>query len=268
MYLLLTTSYYVNMNIKMEVTIGNQYHSLQQQARVITENWATLNLYCPICGAPHIEALRNNKPVADLQCSYCHSVFELKSHNGAFGSVIVDGAYETMITRLLENNNPHLFVLEYKHPEFIVENLWLIPKYFFTPQIIIKRRPLSSSARRAGWIGCNIAWKNIPLKGKIPVIRHKEVLDPRQVCANVSSTMVLADSKIISRGWLMDVLFCLESLGKKKFSLDDVYGFTKYLQERHQENHNIKAKIRQQLQLLRDKGYVKFLGNGEYIMKN
>ena len=32
-----------------------------------------------------------------------------------------------------------------------------------------------------------------------------------------------------------------------------------YLQAKHPENHNVKAKVRQQLQFLRDKGVVRFL---------
>jgi len=33
---------------------------------------------------------------------------------------------------------------------------------------------------------------------------------------------------------------------------------------KHPDNHHIKAKIRQQLQFLRDKGYLQFFGSGKY----
>ena len=255
------------MDIRMDASLGASYHSLQQQARVITEAWAADNMYCVMCGAPHLEPLQNNKPVADLLCPSCRNVFELKSHNGPFGGIIADGAYDTMMARLMDDHNPHLFVMEYNRSEYMVENLWIIPKYFFTAEVIIKRKPLGPNARRAGWTGCNIAWKNIPSQGKIPVIQQREVLDPQRVCQKVSATSELATSKITARGWLMDVLYCLEQLGKEEFSLQDVYGFTAYLQERHRENHNVQPKIRQQLQILRDKGYVEFLGRGEYRWK-
>ena len=39
------------------------------------------------------------------------------------------------------------------------------------------------------------------------------------------------------------------------------------LQAKHPENHNVKAKIRQQLQFLQDRGVVRFLGRGRYRMK-
>ena len=255
------------MDIHMDVALGSAYHSPQQQARVITETWAAENMYCVVCGEPHLVHLQNNKPVADLLCPNCKNVFELKSHNGRFGSVIADGSYETMMARLMDDNNPHLFVMEYRRPEYIVENLWMIPSYFFTSEIIIKRKPLSPTAHRAGWTGCNIAWKNIPAQGKIPIIYQQEILNPKQVCEKVSATTALATSHIQARGWLMDVLYCLEQMDSDYFTLKDIYSFTDYLQARHRENHNIQPKIRQQLQILRDKGFVDFLGKGEYRLK-
>jgi len=45
----------------------------------------------------------------------------------------------------------------------------------------------------------------------------------------------------------------VESLEKKEFELQDIYNFENDLRILHPENNNIKAKIRQQLQVLRDK---------------
>ena len=44
----------------------------------------------------------------------------------------------------------------------------------------------------------------------------------------------------------------------------DVYQFESRLATLHPDNHNIRAKIRQQLQVLRDMGYIKFLDRGHY----
>ena len=43
-----------------------------------------------------------------------------------------------------------------------------------------------------------------------------------------------------------------------------MYAFVKELQLKHPKNNNIEAKIRQQLQFLRDKGIIEFKGNGKY----
>ena len=76
-----------------------------------------------------------------------------------------------MMERITSLKNPHLFVMSYANME--INNLLLIPKFFFTPNIIEKRQPLKETARRAGWIGCNIEIGNIPEIGKIYIIKSK-----------------------------------------------------------------------------------------------
>jgi type II restriction enzyme len=48
------------------------------------------------------------------------------------------------------------------------------------------------------------------------------------------------------------------------FNLEQVYCFENALSKKHPDNRFIKAKIRQQLQLLRDRGYIEFLERGVY----
>ena len=57
----------------------------------------------------------------------------------------------------------------------------------------------------------------------------------------------------------MDVLNCVNTIKDVDFYLSDVYEFANVLQSKHPNNNNIKAKIRQQLQILRDMGFVVFL---------
>ena len=47
-------------------------------------------------------------------------------------------------------------------------------------------------------------------------------------------------------------------------TLEELYEYENELHIRHPQNNNIKPKIRQQLQFLRDKGFIEFLGNGKY----
>ena len=104
-------------------------------------------------------------PVADLKCDRCGEIYELKSVNGKIGRKISDGAYSTMIERITGAGNPDLFIMEYSR-EWQVVNLTLIPRFFFTPSIIEKTKPLSAQARRAGWVGCNILYSAIPDQGE------------------------------------------------------------------------------------------------------
>ena len=54
-----------------------------------------------------------------------------------------------MIERITSTRNPDLFVMQYSDNLQVI-NLTLIPKFFFVPSIIEKRKPLSENARRAG----------------------------------------------------------------------------------------------------------------------
>ena len=159
------------MNILFDDSIIANYHSGAQIARVLTENWVNQNMYCPRCGNLHIKHFENNRPVADFYCPVCQNEYELKSKNGAMGSKINDGAYSTMIARITSNENPDFFFMSYSKQELKVKDLIFIPKHFFVPDIIEKRKPLAPTARRAGWVGCNILidkflnraeWKSCP----------------------------------------------------------------------------------------------------------
>ncbi len=62
----------------------------------------------------------------------------------------------------------------------------------------------------------------------------------------------------------MDVLTCINRISTDVFTLAEAYQFDEYLQQKHPNNHNTRPKLRQQLQILRDKGYLEFLGRGVY----
>ena len=170
-----------------------------------------------------------------------------------------------MLNRLASDTNPNLFVLSYNSSDFFVTNFFIIPKRFFVPEIIEKRKPLAPTARRANWVGCNILLSGIPQTGKIFLVRNGRVEPRDRALATWRKTLFLRDEKDISaKGWLLDIMRCIESLGKPNFKLDEVYAFEAELRTLHPENKHIKDKIRQQLQVLRDKGYLDFMSRGHY----
>ena len=245
--------------------LAKDYRSNTQRIRVLTEDWVSCNMYCPICGRPVLHHYEANRPVADFFCDDCHSDFELKSKEGKelqSDHKIVDGAYETMIRRITSLQNPNFFFLTYQN--FVVNNFVLIPNHFFIPGIIEKREPLSDHAKRAGWIGCNIDLHNIPESGKIFIIRNGQEIDHQQVIACYQKTEALKTDNLDSRGWIMDVLNCIDRIASKDFTLSQIYAFEQELKIKHPDNNFIKDKIRQQLQLLRDKGLLEFTSRGNY----
>jgi hypothetical protein len=65
-------------------------------------------------------------------------------------------------------------------------------------------------------------------------------------------------------GWRLDTFNVVSKITANIFKLDQVYDYKQHLQELHPENRNVEAKIRQQLQELRDLGLIEFLGGGVY----
>lgn len=255
------------MQLNFNQDLALSYASKSQQARILSEDWAGNNIFCPLCGRLHLKHLAANRPVADFMCDKCGAEFELKSvQRLRFPAIIADGAYDTMIQRITSLNNPHFFFMTYEQTS--VSNLCFVPNHFFTPDIIIKRKPLAPTARRAGWVGCNINFSSIPQSGKIPIIRNSQVVDKASVLAEVKRANQLNTPNLVGRGWLMDVLLCLQNIKTETFTLADVYKFTGRLQEKHPNNQHIQAKIRQQLQLLRDKGFITFIKPGVYRFLN
>ncbi|MFR9649277.1 MAG: DpnI domain-containing protein [Rikenellaceae bacterium] len=250
------------MNLRFDLDIASQYKSNAQIIRVLTESWMAKNMFCPICGEVNLVQYESNRPVADFHCSRCGEQFELKSKHGVMGMRINDGAYSTMIERITSQTNPNFFFLTYTN--YCVDNLMLIPNHFFTPEIIERRNPLSPSAKRAGWVGCNINIQTIPNSGKIYIVKQGEQVARDIVIENYSRSKSLLTTNLDSRGWIMDVLSCLDRVQSSSFELRDIYAFEDELRIKHPNNNHIRDKIRQQLQYLRDRGFVEFTNRGCY----
>lgn len=250
------------MDFRFDQSLGTEYKSETQKIRVMSENWVENNIFCPVCGNARIRNLENNRPVADFQCPSCGEIFELKSKRGKIGRKISGGAYGAMISRITSATNPDLLVLHYD--SLTVVDLTIIPKFFFTPGVIEKRKPLAPTARRAGWVGCNILYEDIPEQGRISIIQNQVLRNKDEVVQDYAQIKRFQTDSIDSRGWIFDVLNCINTIPQKEFYLKDVYAFSERLKLQHPENQNIEAKIRQQLQVLRDKGVLEFLGRGHY----
>ncbi len=251
------------MNLSFNTKLATGYSSNSQIARVLTENWVKENSYCPCCGEIPLNEFENNRPVADFYCRNCKEEFELKSKSGKLTNTITDGAYDTMIERINSNNNPNFFFLTYTK-EWTVNNFLIIPKQFFTPEIVIKRNPLSVTAKRAGWVGCNIDISKVADAGKVFLIKNAQTISQEIVKETFNKTLFLRTKNSDSKGWILEVMNCVDLIKKDFFTLDEVYKFEQKLKFKYPNNKFIKDKIRQQLQILRDKGIIEFVGRGNY----
>jgi type II restriction enzyme len=224
-------------------------------------------LFCPNCGSASISQYPANRPVADFFCPTCNEEYELKSQKNRFGAKIVDGAARTMRERLAASNNPNFLLLNYSLQHHAVTNLFVVPKHFFVADIIQDRKPLASTARRAGWIGCNILLSQLPQAGRIFIVKDGQVLAKEAVLAQWQRTLFLREASAEARGWIVEVMKCIELIGKREFELADIYAFEEKLSGIYPNNRHVREKIRQQLQVLRDENFLEFIGRGTYRLR-
>ncbi len=248
----------------MPVQLGAQFKSRAQQARVISEAWGEENLYCARCDANRLKRAPPNTRAVDFACLTCEAPFQLKSSSSPLGARIVDAAYAAMTEAIRSGQTPNLLALHYDRAEWRVQDLTLIPSFAFSLSAIEPRKPLAASARRAGWVGCSILLGNIPMDARINVVSDGAVKDPALVRREYARLKPLQDLGQDARGWTLDVLTLVRSLGVQTFTLQELYSRADHVARLHPENRHVKDKIRQQLQRLRDMGLLRFEGRGHY----
>lgn len=252
------------MDLFFDTRLIAAYQSASQIARVLTENWLGTHVYCPSCGCKPIHKAANNRPVQDFLCIQCGEQFELKSKNGkSVGSTINGGAYQAMIERIHADDNPNFFFLSYRKADYAVQQLMLVPKHFITANMIKQRKPLSATAKRAGWVGCTIDISTLPESGKILLVDQACVVEPEQVQQQWKANLFLRQQQTQNKGWLLAIMKCIDKL-PEQFDLKQVYAFEVQLAMQFPANKHIKDKIRQQLQILRDQGVIEFSARGQY----
>lgn len=254
------------MNLQTNIELGDRFASSSQIARIINEDWCRRELYCPACTSNRIRQCCANTKACDFTCPKCAERFELKSGKGWSSTKIVDAGYDAMISCIRSDRTPNLFVMQYS-PVWSVQNLLLIPRHFISESAIERRRPLASNARRAGWIGCNILLSQIPLQGRIVIVLNGAEVRKDEVRAQYGHCQELQNVQPVSRGWALEVLNVIDRIGRRRFTLAEIYEHANELALLHPRNRNVKAKIRQQLQVLRDAQILLFSGTGRYELR-
>ena len=232
---------------------------------MLTEAWCARELYCAGCDSNHLLRAPTNTQAIDFRCPKCEQPYQLKSGKNWNQQRITDAAYQAMIMAIRQDRTPNLLLMQYSSV-WAVQNLMLIPRFFFSEAAIERRKPLSAQARRAGWIGCNILLNRIPLEGRIQMVTAGVAASPSQVRHRFKRVLPLSALRPEVRGWALDVLTIVRGLNKREFSLNEIYLLEGELQGMHPRNRNVRPKIRQQLQVLRDLGFLRFLTPGRYSL--
>ena len=253
------------MELTCDLDIASGYTSPLQRARVISEHWFGENGYCLACEADHLLRAAPNTKATDFSCKSCGHRYELKTFTRRPLKSLVDGAYAAMMARIADSSAPTLCLLE-RNEVWRINSLTAIHGSFLTSWVIEKREPLPDRARRAGWVGCKIRLDRIPADGEIALVAQGEIVPKDRVRCSFRRFMPLEEMSAERRGWATLTLSVIRGLGKLHFSLSEIYEQERYFAAAYPGNHNIRAKIRQQLQLLRDLDIVSFGGHGSYSL--
>jgi type II restriction enzyme len=251
------------MQLHCDTSCADQYKSLPQKARVISEAWFVSNGYCLACQNDRLQATVANTKATDFTCVACGHNYELKTFQARPKRSLVDGAYSTMMARIMDGTVPTLLMLE-RNNDWTITGLTAVHHTFLTPSVIAERKPLSQSARRAGWIGCNIRLDQIPADAQISIIEDGRSNESGLVRKTFQRYERLRTIEPKSRGWTTLTLLVIRSLRRTSFTLSDIYERQSQFAAAYPDNRNVLPKIRQQLQVLRDLGYLEFIGKGAY----
>jgi type II restriction enzyme len=255
------------MQLACDVSIASHYKSSPQRARVISESWFSQNIYCLACESDWVTRTAPNTKATDFLCQTCGHRYELKTFTRRPPRSLVDGAYAALIARINASTAPTLCLLG-RSESWQIQSLVAIHSGFLTPWVIERRPPLSQSARRAGWVGCNIRLDRIPPDGEIAIISDGICLPKSDVRSRFRRFLPLVNLPADQRGWTTLTLSIIRTLGKTRFELSDLYAREHQFAETYPGNRHVRAKIRQQLQVLRDLGVLAFEGGGRYLLLN
>lgn len=258
------------MNLALDPSVADGYSSKAQRSRVITETWAEKNLYCLNCDLDSVEAHRPGKQVEDFLCPSCDRRIQLKAKRGGHANKVANSAYEPKLEAIRANSAPDYLFMGFDPEDWLVTELFVVPGHFITPTVVERRKPLSDSARRSGWVGSNILLNRVPKVGRIEIVEDSEAVSRDLARSKFEQTAFLADRETERRDWTTTVMDCIDELALRPgdtFELAEVYGFEDQLAKQYPENQHIRAKIRQQLQILRDEDLIEFLGDGEYRLR-
>lgn len=217
--------------------------------------------YCPACLSPLLRA-NNNSIAVDFACSNCAVEYQLKGAKSKFGPKVSDGAYKTMLAAVRSNTCPALVLMHYSIVDWTVRDLIVIPPFALTEQAIIARKPLAPTARRAGWIGCRIDLTRIASQARVNVVEHGLAKDKDSVAQSYARLKPLESINASQRGWAMAVLNGIQMLNLRKFTTREAYKLESEMERIFPGNRNIRPKIRQQLQVLREMGLLEHLDRG------
>jgi type II restriction enzyme len=240
-------------------------HSNSQVARTATEAWVEANAYCPNCNSARLTRLRANTPFRDFECPSCTEPFELKSKRNGIPASILGGSAAAYQRAFDEGRVPSFLVLAYSRESRQVTDLIGFNRALLSPLALMKRvKPLARPGSQPYYM-CSLNTQSVPECGKIPIVRNGFSRPQKFVRESWDRFRFLRlRSTSEDSAWSRDILACIAQLPGREFTVGELFAFASGLQEQHPNNHHIREKIRQQLQILCAQRVIRRISPGVY----
>ena len=253
------------MNLVCNPDLALHLNSPSQKARIISESWFAREGYCLNCSSNQLSATTPGTVARDFVCPRCGFPYELKSSAKAHVRIVNDGGYDAMMRRIHAAETPALMLL-HRSTDWHVQRLVAIHPVFITPEVVRPRKTPHTRPRTGQkYLMCDLDLTRIPSDGKIILVEDASSRSPAVVRKLFHESMRFLDIPIEKRGWSALVLAVLRRIGNADITLQQVYAYEPLIRAAYPNNRHVREKIRQQLQVLRDLGYIEFVSKrGEY----
>lgn len=151
-----------------------QSKNWKSESRIVgeaCEEYIQYKIKCIRCSSNKFDKCKTNEKSKDLICNSCHQKYQVKAKCATHKQVdnikckkqfkTIGGEYLTTLNNINEKID-YLIVL-YEKQSYKVLNILYIINENINSECILPRKPLSSTAKRSGWQGCNILFDNIQI---------------------------------------------------------------------------------------------------------
>jgi type II restriction enzyme len=117
---------------------------------------------CPICNEKKaLLKYKANEKSKDVKCEKCNSQIQIKATKQNKKNQkclkLLGAEYKTTCSSIKENTVHYLIVLyTVVGSIYTINNIYFIDRIYINESCVIPRKPLSSTAKRAGWQGCTL----------------------------------------------------------------------------------------------------------------
>lgn len=154
-----------------QIKLQNNWKSESRLVGEACEYYVKNEVKCFRCKSNNFEKCKTNEKSKDLICITCNQMYQIKAKcitckqvdnikcKGKFNTI--GGEYSTTLNNI--NEKIDYIIILYEKLSYKILSMLYITNENISSKCIIPRKPLSSTAKRAGWQGCNIIFDNIEI---------------------------------------------------------------------------------------------------------